>query len=332
MVIVGDFPLLLRFVSQQSEFAFFSASTLVDALFYLRRTHLVGKIIIRWKSAFFGSACKFDVYLMNTYIGELKYGWTLKIPVKAGVYILSFKQKSKFGKKADTAFEVVVNEESEVVELRTKFDMNGNFVVKYADNAPHIPMHSNATRLNTQQQINNVNNNPDKYPNSQKNKSGCLSGCLTFIIIIIAIHLIFAVIFINNSNPDNTTTTTQVEQAENVLYSDDNFKITFIDFTDPKLGITSYSLRLKIENNSNKTVIVAPSDGYANDEAVFLGSGLPVKIKPNKKATGAFVVGYGNTSIKNIDEIKTLELKITLYDENFSEKILTTGNLLINLG
>ena len=35
MVNVGDFPLLLRFVSQQSEFAFFGALTSVDALFYM---------------------------------------------------------------------------------------------------------------------------------------------------------------------------------------------------------------------------------------------------------------------------------------------------------
>lgn len=119
------------------------------------------------------------------------------------------------------------------------------------------------------------------------------------------------------------------EETNKVLYSDDNFKITFIDFKDPKLGVTSYNLLLKIENNSEKTVIVSPTDGYANDELVFLGSGMPVKINPHKKATGAFVVGYGNTSIQSIDEIKKLELKLTLYDENYSEKVLETENLVI---
>ncbi len=34
LVNVGDFPLLLRFVSQQSGFAFFGALTSVGALFY----------------------------------------------------------------------------------------------------------------------------------------------------------------------------------------------------------------------------------------------------------------------------------------------------------
>ena len=294
----------------------------------------MAKIIIKWKSAFFGAACKFDVYLMNTYIGELKCGGTLETSVEVGTHMLFFKEKRKFGKKADTAFEVVVNEETEVVELRTKFDINGNFIVKYADNAPHIPTYSNsATQSNMEYQTNTVNKKSNMSSNGQKKKSGCLGGCLTVIIIIIAINLIVAIMLGNNDNSSNKTTsqTEQVEQTENVLYSDDKFKITFVDFKDPNLGVTSYNLLLKIENNSEKTVIVSPSDGYANDEAVFLGSGMPVKVKPDKKVTGAFVVGYGNTSIKSIDEIKTLELKITLYDENFSETILNTGDILINL-
>lgn len=293
----------------------------------------MAKIIIKWKSAFFGAACKFDVYLMNTYIGELKCGGTLETSVEVGTHMLFFKEKRKFGKKADTTFEVVVNEEAEVVELRAKFDMNGNFVVKYADNAPHIPTYSSTTQSNMEYQTNTVNKKSNISSNVQKKKSGCLGGCLAVIIIIIAINLIVAIMLGNNYNSSNkaTTQTEQGEQTENVLYSDDNFKITFVDFKDPNLAVTSYNLLLKIENNSDKTVIVSPSDGYANDEAVFLGSGMPVKIKPDKKVTGAFVVGYSNTSIKTIDEIKTLELKITLYDENFSETILNTGDILINL-
>lgn len=128
---------------------------------------------------------------------------------------------------------------------------------------------------------------------------------------------------------NNTSTNEETKKEETLLFSDDNFNITFVDFKDPKVGVTSYNLYLKIENNSDKTVIVSPSDGYANNEAVFLGSGMPVKIAPNKMATGAFVVGYGNTSIQSIDEIKTLEFKLTLYDENWSEKISETEGLTI---
>ena len=131
----------------------------------------------------------------------------------------------------------------------------------------------------------------------------------------------------DSSSHDNISTNEETKKEEKILYSDDKFKITFVDFKDPKSGVTSYNLYLKIENNSDKTVIVSPSSGYANDEAVFLGSGMPVEVAPNKKTTGVFIVGYGNTSIQSIDEIKTLEFKLTLYDENWSEKVLETENL-----
>ncbi len=160
-------------------------------------------------------------------------------------------------------------------------------------------------------------------------------------IVVICITLIVSIILSEDTENvnDGVVTTEQTvnetvsneEQKDNVLYSDDNFKITFVDFMDPKLGVTSYNLLLEIENNSEQTIIVSPSDGYVNDEGVFLGSGMPVKVKPNKKTTGAFVVGYGNTSIKSIDEVKILELKLTLYDENFSNALLTTDNIIINL-
>ncbi len=294
----------------------------------------MAKIIIRWKSAFLGAACKFDVYLMNTHIGELKCGASLETSVDIGTHTLFFKKKGKFGKKADTSFEVVVNKETEVVELLTQFTTSGSFMVKYADNAPHIPTYDGAPIQSIKEhQANISNNNFNALPNKQKKNNGCLSGCLggflAIIIFITAIALIVSISLGNNNTSNNVTT--QEERTSHLLYSDDNFKITFVDFNDPNLGVTSYNLLLKIENNSDKTICVSPSDGYANNEAVFLGSGMPVKVKPGKISTGAFIVGYGNTSIKSIDEIKTLELRITLYDENFSETILTTDDILIDL-
>ena len=57
-----------------------------------------------------GCAQNHNVYLLNTFVGELKNGGVLEIPVEVGTHMLFFKEKRKFGKKADTAFEVVVNE------------------------------------------------------------------------------------------------------------------------------------------------------------------------------------------------------------------------------
>lgn len=105
----------------------------------------MAKIIIKRNKSFCGSAHKFDVYLMNNYIGELKIGDTLEIPVDVGSHMLFFKSRLKLGKSPDTSFDVVVNEPDETVEIKSGFNRNGNFVVEYADNAPHIPVYKNSS-------------------------------------------------------------------------------------------------------------------------------------------------------------------------------------------
>ncbi len=106
-------------------------------------------IIIKRKSRFVGLLQKHEVYLVNKFVGELKSGGVLEIPANVGSYLLSFKSNmKKFGK--NTTFKVIVNEENEIVELITNFNYKGEYVVKYADNSPHIPTfndNSNAINL-----------------------------------------------------------------------------------------------------------------------------------------------------------------------------------------
>ena len=121
----------------------------------------MAKIIIRRKSSMAGCAQKHDVYLLNTYLGELKSGGVLEATVDVGIHMLSFNRSTlkKIGK--DTTFNVVVNEADEVVELKTYFDMNGNYTVKYADNKPHIPVGVNATN----NQVQNTDSSENKTEN-----------------------------------------------------------------------------------------------------------------------------------------------------------------------
>ena len=117
-------------------------------------------IIIKRKSSFAGSAQNHNVYLLNTFVGELKNGGILEIPVEVGTHMLSFNSTMKrFGKNA--TFNVVINEPDEVVELKTKFGMSGEYEVEYADNKPHIPVGANATNATTQ----NVDNNNNQVDN-----------------------------------------------------------------------------------------------------------------------------------------------------------------------
>ena len=101
-------------------------------------------IIIKRKSSFVGSVQNHNVYILNTFIGELKNGQSISTPVDIGTHYLSFNSTmKKFGKNA--TFNVIINDPNEVVELITYFDMNGNYVVKYNDNRPHIPTGNHTT-------------------------------------------------------------------------------------------------------------------------------------------------------------------------------------------
>lgn len=96
-------------------------------------------IIIKRKNGSIGCLQKHDVYFMNTYVGTLENGGILEVPVDVGKHTIYFRSKmKKYGKNA--VFTAVVNQEDEIVKLQTKFDINGNYAVEYADNSPHIPI------------------------------------------------------------------------------------------------------------------------------------------------------------------------------------------------
>ena len=109
----------------------------------MRGDSIMAKIIIRRKSSMVGSIQNHDVYRLNTFVGNLKNGQTLEIPVDVGIHMLSFNSTmKKFGINA--TFNAVVNEPDEIIELKTKFGTGNKYVVEYADNKPHIPTGVNA--------------------------------------------------------------------------------------------------------------------------------------------------------------------------------------------
>lgn len=309
----------------------------------------MAKIIIKWKTQFLGGACKFDVYLMNTYIGELKCGTTLETEAEIGSHMLFFKQKFGLGAKADTSFEVVVNDETETVELKTKFTKNG-FTVSYADNAPHIlakrnisecePAKTESFENGSEKEINKTLTDIKK---ETKKTNGYLGGCLTVIIIIVIIGFVSSAIFRSKAITDVATSVeqngkenNQADDADkdNVLYCDDNFKITFVNLVDPKSGVTMYNMNLKLENNSDKNVSIYLSDAYVNDVAItFLGGNAGFEgVAPGKKSICAFMFGYANHGIDNIEDVKKMEFKITLRNsDEFSDVLLSTDTITLNL-
>lgn len=81
-------------------------------------------IIVKQESSFWGFTVGHDVYLntLDHFVGQLKNGGVLEIPVEVGTHTLSF--RAFYGKKSTpediTVFHVIVNEPHEVVELKMK--------------------------------------------------------------------------------------------------------------------------------------------------------------------------------------------------------------------
>lgn len=300
----------------------------------------MAKIIIKWKPQLCGCACKFDVYITNTYIGTLGCGGTVEATVGTGSHMLSFKQKSMFGKKMNVSFVAVVNDDAEIVKLKTRFVLNGNFAVDYADNAPHIPINY----ANRDGKMNEINENLTDIKREAKKTNGCLTGCLTFIVIIFLIGIISSAIIRDRTITDVKTSVKQTVEGDKqevgndaddgkVLYSDDNFKITFVNLADPKTGLTMYNMNLKLENNSDKNVSIYLSEAYVNDIAIkFLGGNADFEgVAPGKKSICAFMFGYDNHDINDIKDVKKLEFKVNLRNsEKFSEVLLSTDTITLN--
>ena len=169
--------------------------------------------------------------------------------------------------------------------------------------------------------------------NAKVKNQGCLIAFLIVFIIIVATIAIVAVVGSDNTTPPNDTDKTNGEttqQQSKVIYNDDNYKISFVKFEDPKLGTTVFNLALKIENKSKTNTIVALTNGYADDSGVFLGSGMPIKVNAGKNLTGVFTVGYGNSGITDIDSINKLSFNINFFDENMKE-LYTTKTVEFNV-
>lgn len=96
-------------------------------------------IVINRKSSMVGSGQSHNVYLMNTFIGELKNGGTLEIPVDVGTYTLYFNSTFKIQKlRSNATIQVAVNEPNEYIELVAQFGTNGEFQV-YSKAPLHMP-------------------------------------------------------------------------------------------------------------------------------------------------------------------------------------------------
>lgn len=186
----------------------------------------MAKIIIKRKKSVSGAAQSHDVFLMNQYVGELKNGGTIEIPVNVGTHYLTFNSKMKVG-ASNATFTCVVNYPNEIVELETKFSLStGNYVVEYADNAPHIPV-ANTTNVNPQDvnQSTFVNSAPIVHPKKKKSKG------LTITIVVLAFIFLYGILY-GLSSAINGESDTAVSGASSASSSQESEpEIKYIEVT-----------------------------------------------------------------------------------------------------
>ena len=131
--------------------------------------------------------------------------------------------------------------------------------------------------------------------------------------------------------PDDSNGTPSPEKQEQVLVDNDIVKVTFIEiFEQPGIPNTCY-VRLKVENKSDKTVMVSLKDSYVNDTAQMMGTGAPIVLAPGKSSQQPFFFGYGNLDITNKSEISKIEFKVWLIDNDTYDTVLETDSLTVNI-
>ena len=130
--------------------------------------------------------------------------------------------------------------------------------------------------------------------------------------------------------PSDTTSAVESTEVATLteLYEDDNVKISFVEiFETPDIPGICY-VRLKIENKSDKTVTAYLTDTYVNDTAQLMGTAVPIVLAPGKNSLQPYFFGYGNLGISSKDEIKKIEFKVWVTDDN-NETVVKTENLVV---
>ena len=132
---------------------------------------------------------------------------------------------------------------------------------------------------------------------------------------------------------DSNTPNNDSSQGNNevvVLVDNENVKISFIElYEEPSLPGNAY-LRLKVENKTDKTVMVSLKESYVNDTAQMMGTGVPIVLAPGKSSQQPFFFGYGNLGITSKDEIAKIEFKVWLMDNDNFDTVVETDSLVVD--
>lgn len=115
-------------------------------------------------------------------------------------------------------------------------------------------------------------------------------------------------------------------QAEKVIYDENNIKITFTG-TEKKLVTTA--IQLKIENSSDKDIVVQAEDLSIND--CMMTTLFSSTVKKGKTANDGLEVGNTDLEDNKIDKIKTAEFKLQFSDPETFQSVFDDKEVKIEI-
>lgn len=152
-----------------------------------------------------------------------------------------------------------------------------------------------------------------------------------FLAIIMSALMLFALVGCDLDETGNATN--QDSNTEQVIYTDDYIKVTYIKVADAidvaGVDMTTCYVYLKCENVGTQTYTVSLTEAYANDSAVTMMTAVPITLSAGKNSNQPFMFGYNNI-LNSVDDLTKLDFKILLLDEN-TKIIETTENITVNI-
>lgn len=158
-----------------------------------------------------------------------------------------------------------------------------------------------------------------------KQHQGVYALCVAIVMITVFACIFILVSSISGGTSDTSSTVANQGSGESntssIVFSGKEVTVTYISLTDNVAVSGCVFLNLQIENIGEKEEWISLEDVYINNTACTTGTGAPVVVAPGKNANGAFILFYDGA----IEDIKTLEYKVVISDNDTLSKLETSG-------
>lgn len=262
-------------------------------------------------------AKKDSLVLDGRKLSSMEFVSPLSIEMNIGTHTLSIIH----GKKCIETVSIQVKNETDIIHLSVNPNNDGNKIGVKSEDSEKV------TFIPTK--------------NDKKKHTGGFAA--------VAVIVVFVIVFAiaATSSPDNTAKrsdesggkseeelSSSETQTENILYSDDNFTVSYVGARDDITGtMSAITMSLKPENRSDKNVLIVLENCYINDYAVQpLGGNIDLDgTKAGKNSVCPFLLGYADTGITGVKDIEKIEFRIKFKNAEDREDILETDTITVSL-